>query len=154
MKQILFPLLATIAFIAAIGIFVGKAKSTPLSPRKEIKIGTLKIQIEIADTPEERKKGLSGVKSLPENEGMLFVFGEQNLLPSFWMKEMLIPIDIIWINDGKVAKIHKNVQPEPEGTKLTLYYPDGPIDYVLEVNAGFSDKNTVKNGDSVDLSGI
>lgn len=154
MKQILLPLLATIAFITALGLFMGKAKSSPLSPLKEIKIGNLKIQVEIANSPEERGKGLSGIKSLPENQGKLFVFEEQNLLPSFWMKDMLIPIDIIWINDGKVAKIHKNVQPEPEGTKLQLYYPDTPIDYVLEVNAGFSDKNGIKNGDSVDLSGI
>jgi len=154
MKQILLPFLATIAVISAIGIFVGMAKSTPLAPQKEIKIGETTIAVQIADTPEERKKGLSGTKNLPENEGMLFVFPEQNLLPSFWMKDMLISIDIIWINNGKVAKIHKNVQPEPQAAKLTLYYPDGPIDYVLEVNAGFADKNGLINGASVDLSGI
>ena len=70
---------------------------------------------------------------------------------------MLISIDIIWINDGTVAKIDKNIEPPAPGTvdsQLKLYRPDTPIDYVLEVNAGFSDKNSIGIGDSVDLSAI
>lgn len=160
MKQIVLLLAVTALFIVAVGLlsknqgkFIGSFPS-PTPIKEGIKIGDLAIQVEVADSGEKKAKGLSGRKSLGENEGMLFVF--KNSYPSFWMKEMLIPIDILWISDGKVVKIHKDVQPEPGKTtsELTLYRPDQPIDYVLEVNAGFSDKNAVKSGDFVDLSGI
>ena len=104
---------------------------------------------------EERKIGLSRRKKLEEDGGMLFIFESENVFPSFWMKDMLIAIDIIWINDGEVVKIDKNVEPEPgkNTAELTLYYPDKPIDYVLEVVSGFSDKNGVNIGDKFSLEG-
>lgn len=158
MKQILLPLLGVAFFIITVGIFINKIQNQKvnLSAKKEIKVGSINIAMEVADSEEERKMGLSGRKSLGENEGMLFVFEKENVFPSFWMKDMIIPIDIVWINDGVVVKIHKNVQPQPgkKDSELTLYRPDLPIDYVLEVNTGFSDKNGLKVEDSVDLSGI
>jgi len=163
MKSILFLFLATAIVIALAGIlgtgrFQGKIpRSLGSEPKKEIRVGEKTIKVTLADTEAERKHGLSGKTSLDENSGMLFVFDKKDLFPSFWMKEMLIPIDIIWINDGKVVKIDKSLQPPdkdiPEG-HLTLYYPLKPIDYVLEVNAGFSDSNGVGLGTEVDLSGI
>jgi uncharacterized membrane protein (UPF0127 family) len=113
--------------------------------------------VTVVQTESERKKGLAGKLSLAQNEGMLFVFDQKNVYPSFWMKDTLIPLDIIWIKGNKITKIEKNVQPPAPGTldsQLKLYYPDKPIDYVLEVNAGFSDLNNVKVGDSVDFSEI
>ena len=158
MKQILLPLLGVALFIIAVGIFVNKIQNQKvnLSAKKEIKVGSINVAIEVADTNEERKRGLSGRKSLGENEGMLFVFEKENVFPSFWMKDMIIPIDIVWINDGVVVKIHKNVQSQPgkKDSELTLYRPDAPIDYVLEVKGGFSDKNGLKVEDRIDLSGI
>ena len=65
---------------------------------------------------------------------------------------MLIPLDIIWIGNGKIVKIDENVPAPVAGTsdsKLLNYSPGSPIDYVLEVNAGFSDKNNFKVGDLV-----
>ena len=74
------------------------------------------------------------------------------------MKGMLIPIDIIWINDGKVSLINENVPqpatPDVPESNLPSYSPKDPIDYVLEVMAGFSKENKIKVGDAVDLSGI
>ena len=73
------------------------------------------------------------------------------------MKGMLIPIDIIWINDGKITQITKEVQPPAEGTadrELPLLIPDGLVDYVLEVAGGFSEKNKVGVGTAVDLTNI
>lgn len=158
MKQIVLPLLGVALFIIGVGIFTNKIQNQKvnLSVKKEIKVGSINVTSEVADTNEERKMGLSGRKSLGENDGMLFKFDKDNVFPSFWMKDMLIPIDIIWINDGVIVKIHKNVQPEPgkESNELRLYYPDSPIDYALEVNTGFSDKNGLKVEDRVDLSGI
>ena len=161
MRSILIPLLATALFIVVLGIFGGKLGNghilNPLAgePKKDITVGPVTLKVSVANDEAERKEGLSGKSSLPEAEGLLFDFGQKDIFPSFWMRGMLIPIDIIWINDGKIAKIDKNLAPPEKDTpdsSLELYYPDKPIDYVLEVNAGFSDKNSLKVGNSV--SGI
>lgn len=161
MKKVFLPIAGVIIFIVAVGILTRKAQTGSISLRpapsatpislNEIAIGDTKIVVELADSKEERTKGLSSRTSLPENQGMLFVFGEKNVFPTFWMKDTLIALDIIWINDDKVAQITKNIQPEPEKSdrELTRYNPDKPVDYVLEVNAGFSDKNNFNVGDSI-----
>ena len=153
MKQVLWALLGVAVFIAGVGFLTQR-----LQNKKEISVGSTKIQAEIASTESQRQKGLGGRRTLGENSGMLFVFdAKKDVFPSFWMKDMFISIDIIWINDGKVTKIDKNIEPPSAGTsdsQLKLYRPDSPIDYVLEVAAGFSDKNNIKTGDSVDLSAI
>lgn len=161
-KQIILPLLATTLFIILVGIlfndksgFTSKIFPSPTPSYKQIKVGDIKINVDLADTAEERQKGLSGRETIAENYGLLFVFDKKDVFPSFWMKDMRFAIDIIWINDGKVNKIDKNIQPDPPGTpddKLKLYRPDKPVDYALEVNSGYCDKNNLKVGDSVDLS--
>jgi hypothetical protein len=111
-----------------------------------VKIAGVTLQVEIASTPEMLKQGLSGRAGLKENEGMLFVF-ERPGKYSFWMKDMNFPIDIIWIGeDLKVIYIKKDALPNsfPE-----VFTPDKNAKYVLEVNAGFSEKNDLKEGDSV-----
>lgn len=161
MKSILIPLLGTALFITLLGVFGGKLGNgrilNPLAeePKKEISVGTVPLKVIVADEEAERKEGLSGRTTLAEGEGMLFDFGQKDVFPSFWMREMLIPIDIIWIEGGKIAKIDKNLTPPDKDaveSSLQLYYPEKPIDYVLEVNGGFSDKNNLKTGDAV--SGI
>ena len=70
------------------------------------------------------------------------------------MKDMVIPIDIIWIDDNTVVEINSDIQPPDPGTEdndLIMYIPDQPIDYVLEVNAGFSETNDLQVGDNVSL---
>lgn len=157
-KQLLLPLAGVAAFIVIVGLMTqgklnfGSAVPSP-TPKPVVSVAGVKITVEIADTDEKRSKGLSGRDSLHENEGMLFVFGTEggysnkDTTPSFWMKAMLIPLDIIWINDGKVVKIDKNVAIKPEDKRYT---PGQPIDYVLEVTAGFSDKNILKVGDAAE----
>ena len=67
------------------------------------------------------------------------------------MREMLIPLDIIWIDSGKIVRIDKGL--EPEGKDFSKFYPSkSPVDMVLEVNAGISDKLGFKPGDNVDIS--
>jgi uncharacterized membrane protein (UPF0127 family) len=119
-------------------------------------MNNIKIDVEIADTESLREKGLSERSSIEKDHGMLFVFNEKNALPIFWMKGMLIPIDIIWINDDKVTKIDKNVPPPPAtstpDSKLTKYPAPGPTDYVLEVDSGFSEQNDIKIGEPVKIN--
>lgn len=120
-------------------------------------IGDTKVIVEIADTPEKQQKGLSGRKSLPEDQGMLFVFNPPDTRVSFWMKGMLIPLDFIWINDSEVVQFHENIPPPEPNTpdsELTLITPDVPVDSVLEVNAGFVEKNDIEVGVSIDINQI
>ncbi len=80
---------------------------------------------------------------------MLFVFDKPDIY-SFWMKDMLFPIDMIWISeDGKVVYIERDARPE---SYPNSFIPDAPAKYVLEVNAGFSEKNNLKVGDKVEIN--
>lgn len=162
MKKVLFSLIAAAAFIAAVGFFTQKYQGVRFQPPKnnlptlkEIKIKDVRVSVEVADNEASRRKGLGERDSLGENEGMLFVF-DKDSSPVFWMKDTLIPLDIIWIDELKVVGIDKNVPPEPgkADSFLTRYYPPVPVDYVLEVNSGFSDKHGIGVGDGVDLTGI
>lgn len=120
---------------------------------KDITIGDKVIKVNLADNDDTRRLGLGGVTFLQENTGMLFVFEKKNVRPIFWMKDMVIPIDIIWISGDKIVEIHKNVQPQPDipDNELKLYIPNYNVDYVLEVNAGDSDKFNWKAGTKVIL---
>lgn len=160
-KQLFLPLIAVAAFIVLVGLLVqGKLgglsplmiNPSPTPKPKIVKIDSAEIQVEVAKSDEERQKGLGGRESLAENSGMIFVMPE-NSKPTFWMKDTLFPLDIIWIKDGKVLSVTKNIPVEKDvpNDKLTLYPAPGVVDYVLEVNAGFSDKNNIKAGSTFQM---
>lgn len=131
-----------------------KSKNTVYNqPTQTLSINSKIINIELAETSLEKAQGLSGRESLPENSGMLFTWKEK-AKPGFWMIDMKFPIDIIWISDNKIVGIAKNALPEPGKSPLQLkhYYPPEPINYVLEVNGWFCDKNNIKVGDMVTFS--
>jgi len=164
-KHILFPIALVIAFILIVGLYLNKSGFTsPTTPsktaeplsKKEIVVSGRTLQVEIADNQEKRTNGLSKRNILGPNEGMLFIFESKDIYPSFWMKDMTFPIDIIWINDDKITDINRvvDIQANVPDSKLKLYSPAKPVDYVLEVNAGFCTKYGIKVGDSVDLSQI
>lgn len=91
------------------------------------------MRFELADTPAEREQGLSGRTEIPEDYGMLFVFEEKGL-PGFWMKDMLVPIDIIWLaDDGTILGIERSVSPS---TYPAVFYAPEPVQLVLETRAG------------------
>jgi uncharacterized membrane protein (UPF0127 family) len=119
-----------------------------------IHINTAKLCVEIVNSSDKYSKGLSKRENLNKNEGMLFEFYEK-YLPSFWMKDMNFPIDIIWIDDNKIVDISKNLSVPDENTpasQLPLYSPSVPINYVLEVNAGFVEDNLIQINDNVILN--
>ena len=74
-------------------------EGTPLAYEAELCVNEARINVLVADTPQERAVGLSGYPGLPEDAGMLFVFPEPRQ-PSFWMKGMEFALDLIWIRDG------------------------------------------------------
>lgn len=115
--------------------------------KRKITIGNIPLTVEIADDPHEQTKGLSDREILGENQGMLFIYsGPQN--PSFWMKDMRFPIDIIWIRDGVIVDISENV-PLFEDGYITRRSPSHAADAVLEVNAGWAQLHGIRIGDFV-----
>jgi len=101
------------------------------------------LDIEIADDDTRREIGLMGRPVMEERQGMLFLL-EQEQIASFWMKNTILPLDMIFINrDGVIVTICRNTTPFSEqsysATAMTLL--------VLEVNAGFTDKFGIKEGD-------
>ena len=107
-----------------------------------IEINGKVYKVELAQTEEEKEKGLMGVETLPEDEGMLFDYGEPQSV-SFWMRATLIPLDIIFISEyGEVLSVQEG-KPNDE-TPIT----EDNVCYVLELNAG----SGISQGDDVDLS--
>jgi len=125
-------------------------RSTPQrGESKYIKIAGQNIKVDLALTSSEQSQGLGGRSSLGQGQGMLFVFDKIGQYP-FWMKDMNFPIDMIWIGeDMKVVYIKKNALPQlyPE-----TYGGEAVAKYILEVSAGFSDKNNLQAGDRVEFT--
>lgn len=117
-------------------------------------IGEKTIEVEIADNDESRALGLGNRDFMEENRGMLFDFNGRKVPVRFWMKGMKIPLDMIFIADGKVVQITENAEPEPgvPDNMLASYVSNSAVHYVLEVNAGFSARNGIKVGDSVTVN--
>ena len=143
--RIILCLILVVLILSA--VFLIYYKQSPQSLLKSIKINGAEISVEIAATPEKRDKGLSERKSLPENQGMLFLFEEPDYY-SFWMKDTLIPLDFIWIRDGKVVGITQNIKPEDYQPPQVLA-PKEKVNAVLEVNAGFVEKFNIKVGNKI-----
>ncbi|MBN2571011.1 MAG: DUF192 domain-containing protein [Ignavibacteriales bacterium] len=103
------------------------------------------IGIEIADDESKREQGLMYRDKMEENEGMLFIFPEEQQR-SFWMLNTMIPLDIIFVNSkNEIVKIHKNTTPYAK----TSYPSDAPAQFVVEVIAGFTEKHNINEGDKV-----
>jgi len=106
------------------------------------------VSLEVADTQELRKAGLSGREVLGDYQGMLFVFDSQGDYP-FWMKGMLIPLDYIFIDyAGYIVDLKKDIQP-CESEQCPSVNSSEPFMYVLEVNSGFIEINRVDIGNAV-----
>jgi uncharacterized membrane protein (UPF0127 family) len=104
-----------------------------------------RVDVELARTDPERRQGLMDRPSLPDDAGMLFVFDAPSL-QSFWMKNTLIPLDMIFIDDaGTIVGIVESAEPRT----LTPRSVGKPSRYVLEVNGGWSKAHGVRAGDRV-----
>lgn len=111
-----------------------------------------RFYVEVADEPQERSQGLMNRPELPLNQGMLFVFDEQKPV-SFWMKNTLIPLDIIFIDaDGTVVAV-ETMQP-CESDPCTTYPSGAPALYALEVNAGQARQYNIVAGSTVQFGEV
>ena len=108
------------------------------------------INAKIAKTQSELEKGLMNVEYLPKNKGMLFILPKEGH-DSFWMKNTLISLDIIFLDkDKKIVDIFQNV-PICKNDPCETYTPKTLSQYVLEVNSGFVNENNISIGDSIEF---
>lgn len=110
------------------------------------------IELEVAQTPEQQAKGLMYRLSLEKNRGMLFPFA-QPLMARFWMKNVSIPLDMIFLKDGIVKAVLLNVPPcavDP----CPVYGPNTMVNQVIELAGGRAKELGVKEGDKIKIESI
>lgn len=120
---------------------------------KNIQIGNKKLSVEFAVSPEQHAKGLMYRDQLKENEGMLFVFDQDQIL-SFWMKNTLIDLSIAYINKKlKIVDIQEMKATSPLETGSLMTYPSKkPAMYALEMPKGWFKKNNIIIGQRLKLT--
>jgi uncharacterized membrane protein (UPF0127 family) len=115
----------------------------PIESVPDATFGGVSLKLEYATTTLDQEKGLGGRASLPEKQGMLFVF-ENNARYGFWMKDTRIPLDIFWLDsDRRVISLAESVA---TSTYPNVFYPSRPARYVLETNAGFARAHGIATG--------
>lgn len=107
------------------------------------------IKTEIAATPEERSIGLMHRETLPDGYGMVFLWAEKDYR-RMWMKNTLIPLDMLFINNDIVVSVYENAVPH----SLELIGPDKFVDKVMELPAGYIKKHNIQKGWKIDISNI
>lgn len=138
-------LLCAASFALTQGIAWSKDPKAP--PLKKILVAKTPLWVEVADTLEKQERGLMFRRSMPENEGMLFVYREP-IEMSFWMRNTFIPLDIAFIGaDGVILNIHQ-ARPLDESV---LYRSAGAAKYVIETNQGWFARHGIGPGDKVTL---
>lgn len=107
--------------------------------------GKARFTVEVADDAAERSRGLMFVEEMAQSEGMLFVYPEPER-PFFWMKNTLIPLDMIFADaDGVVTRIHENAIP---GDLTGIDGGEG-VQFVLEINGGLSRRLGIEEGSEI-----
>lgn len=123
-------------------------ESTKISfEKKQIQMGSKKINVEVATSPRQHERGLMFRKKLSRNEGMMFVFERPRIL-QFWMKNTYIDLDIGYFTANKELIDIIPMNAYSVMTKLPETYPSSsPAQYALEMNQGWFKKNNIKVGE-------
>ncbi len=146
-KNIIRLLVFFIAIILLGACAVKEQVQTVDDKYSKVSINNIDILVEVVDTAETRRLGLSYREELDKNAGMLFDM-QTRAMTSFWMKEMKFSLDIIWIDGDTIMNISKNLPPAGSQPGIS-YSSEFLIDYVLEVDGGFCEENNINIGDKV-----
>jgi len=159
-SRVLFPFLLALLLVGCGARIVGDDKfgpiGAPLPVRPQAVFPAVSVNLELARTDPEREKGLGGHAPLGDRDGMLFIF-DRPATYSFWMKGMTFALDMMWIEDGKVVHLERDVPPPTPGapeSAYPIYTPRSIARYVLEVNAGFAARNAIDVGSPVEFRGV
>lgn len=136
---------ASAAFLA-LSIVGAQSQEPPTVPLTvETRSGTHVFQVEVADEPQERSKGLMFRRQMEADSGMFFDFGVDREV-SMWMKNTYLPLDMLFIEaDGEILSIARRTTPLSEKTISS----GGPVHYVLEINGGRAKELGIEPGDIV-----
>ncbi len=150
MRKIIFVFI--LFLVIAVAGFLFWPTPAAMTPQNFVTIRGQQFIVEVAQTPAEQSRGLSGHAPLAPDEGMLFPFpaGSQ---PGFWMKDMLFPIDIVWIADGRVIGFVERAVPDDTSGRA-VYYPPSAITDVLEVSAGTVARLGMQVGDQLVIESL
>ncbi|MEM9153029.1 MAG: DUF192 domain-containing protein [Cyanobacteria bacterium P01_F01_bin.3] len=130
----------------------GPGQLLPVSAIAQIKTQTeeYRFELEVARTPEQQALGLMFRSALPDNRGMLFPFGQARRA-SFWMKDVPVPLDMVFIRNSEVIAIAAEVPPCPT-LPCPSYGPDGElVNQVLELRSGRAEEIGLQPGDTVNI---
>jgi len=150
--------LAVIGLCVITACIVGcgeRLQASHLSSLKELILissneSTVSLQVEVASEPKDHVRGLMFREELPEEQGMLFVFEEPRVL-SFWMKNTIIPLDVMFFDaDGQFISFETMIPCEKDPCKQ--YSSEVPAVYALEVNSGFTEEQGIGDGWKMALS--
>lgn len=156
-----FLMLVLIFGVVMVGFFfyLGKKMGSPLEgiapalvrlkdgDKVKVAVSSNIIEAEVVKSEAKIKTGLGGKQNLDKDAGMLFIFNKYDK-HIFWNKDMLFPIDILWIRGDKVVDIYENM-PTYERAPDFIVAPKYDANYVLEVNAGFVKEHKIKIGNGV-----
>ncbi len=151
-------LLLIVILITALVHLCGCSSVPPgSSQEEEVQIKGVLFKLELALTPEEWAEGLMGRREIAADGGMLFVYPDRPPFPtelSFWMKNCLVPIDLLFLDpDGRVVALHEMEPPQP-GTadhELPAYRSGAPAQFAIELKGGRAAELGVTIGDVIEL---
>ncbi len=144
-----WPVLLTLAAMLLPAAGPGMAGAGAGMSQARVSLAGKAFAVDVADTPELQRLGLGGRKRLGPYDGMLFVYAGK-ARRSFWMKGMVISIDIIWLDNDRIIHIEHRVPPPKPGTPLRAlptYAAAGPANGVLEIAAGRAAELGLRVGD-------
>jgi len=152
-RRLCLPLIFLVG--AACGAAPRPSKETPTpraGPRVVLPSGSA-YSVEVARTPEEQAQGLMFRESLPERTGMLFLFSD-NAVHRFWMKNTMIPLDMIWMDGGGKVLFVSAQTPPCRADPCPSYGPETPAAKVLEIVGGKASREKIVVGSVLRFEGV
>ncbi len=145
LKIIFLILILVIAGFVVFSAYMREINPLNAYETKQIQINDANLEVLIADTEEKRTKGLMGVTELADGSGMLFIFPTVSAR-TFWNKNTLIPLDLIWIAGGRVVGVSSLPSITQSGNQIVSMPSPEAIDQVVEVNAGWAGAHGIQKG--------
>ncbi len=146
--------IATIAFLA-MTVIIPAISTRPqhLEVEASTTINGITIDLEVADTPQELSRGLKFRKELPQNRGMLFNLGKRHENVPFWMHQVKIPLDIVYLDNGVITHIAANSPPcNTSNSENCPIYKAPSATHVIEFNAEKAARLGLKVGDKIQIN--
>lgn len=142
-QKILLFSVAIVSFVILVSAAVVATFLNHRLEQREVIIGNARILVDVADTPAERHRGLSGTQGLKPDTGMLFIFDQLDN-QEMWMKDMRYSLDMLWLDDDQRV-VHIEERLPPSSYPATVESPT-PARYVVEVPSGFVAAHHIQEG--------